>query len=155
LNGGAGFNSAVKVSFNRPYDDGWGSGQFLSFDFNMIGFLEAEGYDVAYQADLDTHLNPTSLLQHKGYMSVGHDEYWTLEMRQNVTQARDGGVSLGFFAANTIYWQVRYEPSTVDDTLNRTIVGYKEDAAMDPAAQNPSTYPQITTLFREPHGNLP
>src|SRR5215475_1570754 len=79
MNGGAGFNSAVKVSFNRPYDDGWGSGQFLSFDFNMIGFLEAEGYDVTYQADLDTHLNPTSLLQHKGYMSVGHDEYWTLE----------------------------------------------------------------------------
>src|SRR5262249_39387742 len=28
--GGAGLNSAVKVSLNRPFDDGWGTGQFLS-----------------------------------------------------------------------------------------------------------------------------
>ena len=147
--------AAVKVSFNRPYDDSWGAGHFLDFDYDMLAFLEKEGYDVSYQTDLDMHLNPGSLTMHKGVLFGGHDEYWSLQMRQNITAARDSGVSLGYFGANSVYWQVRYEPSTVDGTPNRTIVGYKETASNDPDAQSPSTYPLITTQFRLPHGNLP
>ena len=152
---GAGLNSAVKVSFNRPYDDGWGSGQFLSYDFDMIGFLEQQGYDVTYEADVDLDQGSSPPAQHKAVISVGHDEYWTLQMRQNITTARDAGVNLGFFGANTLYWQIRYEPSPISGVANRTVVGYKEDAANDPDAQTPSTYPLITTQFRFAHGNLP
>ena len=47
----------------------------------------------------------------KGFLSVGHDEYWSKAMLDNVTAARDAGVNLGFFGSNTAYWQVRFEPS--------------------------------------------
>jgi hypothetical protein len=139
--------AAVMVSYNRPYDDSWGAGEFLNFDFDMLAFLEQQGYDVTYQTDVETDSAPANLALHKGLLSVGHNEYWTLAMRQNITQALGQGISLGFFGANAIYWQIRYQPSTIDSTPNRTIVAYKETAANDPDAQNPATYPLIRPSF--------
>ncbi|MGB8599275.1 MAG: N,N-dimethylformamidase beta subunit family domain-containing protein, partial [Burkholderiales bacterium] len=61
----------------------------------------------------------------------GHDEYWTKQMRDAVESARDLGVNLGFFGANTGYWQIRLEPDSATGIANRTIVAYK-NAALDP-----------------------
>ena len=104
---------AVKVSFNRPYFQGGGTGHFLSYEFDMVAFLEREGYDVSYTTDVDTHERGNLLIHHKGFLSVGHDEYWSRRMRRNVAAARNAGVGLGFFSANTMYWQIRYEPSPI------------------------------------------
>ncbi len=146
---------AVKVSFNRPYDDSFGAGEILSWEVNMAAFLEKEGYDVVYSTDVDTHERPAELLLHKGFLSIGHDEYWSLEMRQNVTAARDQGVSLGFFTANSVYWQIRFEPSPATGAADRTIVGYKDSWELDPDAGKPSTYNLVTNLWRDDKVTLP
>jgi len=126
---------AVKVSFNRPYFRGWGSGDFLRWEYNTIRYLEREGYDVSYSSDVDTHERGDLLLSHKGFLVVAHDEYWSWQMRNNVENARDSGVNLGFFTANTCFWQIRYEPSPVTGDADRTIVGYKYTAlTADPLA---------------------
>ena len=121
------FNStngpARKVSFNRPYDER--AGDFLRWEYNMLRFLEREGYDLTYVTDLDAHENANLLLSHKAFLVVGHDEYWSWQMRSNVVAARDANVSLAFFAANTCYWQVRLEPSAITGAPDRTLVGYK------------------------------
>ncbi len=140
---------AVKVSFNRPYDDSDGAGEILSWELNMAAFLEKEGYDVVYSTDLDTHERPEELLLHKAVLSVGHDEYWSWEMRQNVTAARDSGVNLGFFSANTMYWQIRFEASPATGAADRTIVCYKDLWELDPAAGQTSTYHLVTNLWRD------
>jgi hypothetical protein len=57
-------------------------------------------------------------------------------MRDAVEAARDGGVNIGFFGANTDYRQVRYEPAA-DGTPDRTLVHYR-DPALDPI-QGPTT----------------
>jgi hypothetical protein len=49
----------------------------------MLRFLEREGYDVSYSTDVDTHERGPLLLKHKAFLSVGHDEYWSWQMRQN------------------------------------------------------------------------
>jgi len=150
--------AAVKVSFNRPYDDGLGTGKLLSYELNMLGFLESKGYDVAYSTDVDTHEDATrpvpQLPLHRAFLSVGHDEYWSWEMRQNVTRARDLGVNLGFFGADECSWQIRFEPSPLDGAPDRTEVGYKESARNDPDAANPATYYLVTTKWALPHGNV-
>jgi len=127
-------NRAVKVSFNRPYywDPGQGAGVFFEWEFGMLKWLEGEGYDVSYATNVDVDEDPNLLLSHKAFLSVGHDEYWSWKMRDNVEHARDAGVSLGFFSGNTSYWQVRYENSVVDNLPARTIVGYKTSWAQDP-----------------------
>ena len=143
---------AYKVSFNRPYAMspnrkaayGIGAGEFLTnfqpkrrtssagWEYNMVRWLEKEGYDVTYATNIDTHFNSRLLLSHKAFLSVGHDEYWSRDMRENIEAARDEGVSLGFFGSNICYWQIRLEPSRITGEVNRTVVAYKEMADLDP-----------------------
>ena len=81
---GAGRTRAVKVSFDRPYADtgaseltdenGW------SWELYYVRWLEQNGYDVSYSTSLDTHESGARLLAHPGFLSVGHDEYWSKAM---------------------------------------------------------------------------
>ena len=70
----SGTTAAVKVSFDRPQSDS-GLGQFYKWELNFIRWLERSGYDVTYSTDIDTHVNGAELLNHKAFLSVGHDEY--------------------------------------------------------------------------------
>lgn len=148
---------AFKVSFNRPYQRGYGSGDFLFWEYSLLRFLEREGYDVTYTTDVDTHARGHLLLRHKAFLSVGHDEYWSWQMRDNVEAARSAGVNLGFFGANICYWQIRFEPSLVTTELDRTIVCYKKKANRDPlaSAADPQRRRFTTTQFRRPPVNRP
>jgi hypothetical protein len=143
----AGTTRAVKVSFNRPFAH-YGVGDFLYWEVDFVRWLERSGYDVTYSTDLDTHMNGATLLSSRAFLAVGHSEYWTKEMRDAVEAARSGGVSLGFFGANTDYRQVRYEPAS-DGTPNRVIVHYRVPV-LDPV-QGPTT----TTETRSAPVNRP
>ena len=167
-----GFNSpggqAQKVSFNRPFayrGSGsagafWvGSGEFFfnslggaAYEANLVRWLEREGYDVAYCTSLDTHASAGQLLNHQGFLSMGHDEYWSYPMRWNVQAARDSEVNLAFLSSNTAFWQVRFEPSLLDGSPNRNMVCYKNLA--DPISATSSN--RFTTVnFRSPPVNDP
>src|SRR5262249_29549541 len=54
---------ANRVAFDRPYDSRFR--QLTLWELPLVRFLEREGYDVAYQADVDTDRNPASLLAHR------------------------------------------------------------------------------------------
>ncbi len=157
-------SAASKVSFNRPYARNSGTGDFLGspstepyvygWEINMLRFLEHEGYDVTYATSVDLHEKGVSLLSsRKAFLSVGHDEYWSYQMKQALHQGRDQGKHLGFFSGNAVYWQVRYEPSKLTPTTaNRTMVAYKEvAAASDPYwTSGPSPNNKYTTTrFRD------
>ena len=143
-----GTTRAVQVSFDRPYANDDGAGDFLDWEMYMVRWIEQNGYDVSYSTDIDTDTSGAQLLSHGGFLSVGHDEYWTSQMVDNVTAARNAGVGLGFFGANAMYWQIRLNPSAVG-TANRVITCYKS-AALDPV-QGPTT----TVNFRNPSVNRP
>jgi cellulose synthase/poly-beta-1,6-N-acetylglucosamine synthase-like glycosyltransferase len=178
------FNSvggqAAKVSFNRPYAisplplaaPGAGAGDFLTsnsfpidypasaagWEYNMVRWLEREGYDVTYATNVDVHARPDLLASHQAFLSVGHDEYWSWEMRRHVELARDQGTHVGFFSANTCYWQIRLESSRFTDEPHRTIVAYKENAPWhDPLQidQDPTNDYLVTTKWRNPPVNRP
>ncbi|HEV2110727.1 MAG TPA: discoidin domain-containing protein [Gammaproteobacteria bacterium] len=122
-----GGKTGYAVSFDRPYWRSSGTGDFLAYEINMVRWLEKEGYDTSYATDVDVDQNPDLLLNHKAALVVGHSEYWSWRMRANVEQARDRGISLGFFSGNDIFWQVRYAPDSASN-MDRTIIAYKEDA---------------------------
>jgi hypothetical protein len=139
---------AYKVSFNRPYEpaeDGLaanGAGQFFRFEYNAVRWIESQGYDVTYATDVDVHARSDILKRSRGFVSIGHDEYWSWEQRQRVEQARDRGVGLAFLGGNDVYWQVRLE-SSAGGGSNRTLVCYK-DRALDPDSKE---HPQRTTVL--------
>ena len=109
------------VSFDRPYGlfthpvnrlkKSGGSGEYLPWEFPLAFWMEKHGYDVSYISNVDTHADPEGLLRAKGFLSVGHDEYWSLNMYDNVRQARDAGVSLAFFGGNSVLCVVPMLPS--------------------------------------------
>ena len=154
-----GTQRAVKVSFDRPYTytDHTGAGELLHYDIFFIRWLERNGYDVCYSTNVDTHTSGARLLNFKGFFSVGHDEYWSRPMYDNAYAARDAGTSLGFFVANPVYNQIRFEPSTLNGAPNRVITCYK-DSTLDPY-YNPSSplyNPLLTTVsWRDPILNRP
>ena len=143
----SGTTRAVKVSFDRPYS-GFGDGQFLNWEMQLIRWLEHSGFDVTYSTDVDTHANGAELLHHKAFFSTGHDEYWTNEMFNAAQSARDAGVGLAFFGADAVHWQARLEASDAA-VANRVLVCYRY-SALDPV-QGPTT----TLQWRDPLLNRP
>jgi len=147
----------VKVSFDRPYEQGVGSGYVLQFEADSIHWLERQGYDLSYISSVDLHEDSAQLVQHRAYLSLGHDEYWSKEMRNGVEYARDQGVGLAFLGANAAYWQIRFEPDSAG-IPDRTIVCYKvetqyHDLARDPLYGKDNT--RVTTQWRDPVLNRP
>jgi hypothetical protein len=117
------------VSFDRPYAMGAGSGDFLGNEFPLISLVESLGLDVTYWTDVDLHERAAQLSRHKALLTLGHDEYWSREMRDGAQQARDQGVNLAFFGANAIFRKIRFEPSQVGN--DRHEIDYKS-AREDP-----------------------
>ena len=105
-------------------------------EYPMVRWLERNGYDVSYTTGVDSDRRGAELLEHKVFLSVGHDEYWSGGQRTNVEAARDAGVNLAFFSGNEVFWKTRWETS-IDGPADRprTLVSYKEthaDAKIDP-----------------------
>jgi len=132
---------AYKVSYNRPVNsrgNGYQRTNFFATEIPMIRWLEANGYDVTYISGVDTARAPDLLLNHRIFLSVGHDEYWSASQRAGVESARAAGVNLAFFSGNEIFWKTRWEPSIDGSgTAYRTLVSYKEtmaNAKIDPNA---------------------
>ncbi|GIJ64134.1 hypothetical protein Vau01_116500 [Virgisporangium aurantiacum] len=133
---------AYKVSYNRPITTRTTGAEDMVWnaEYPMVRFLESNGYDVSYTSGIDTDRRGSLLRNHKAFLSVGHDEYWSAAQRANVEAARDAGVHLAFFSGNEVFWKTRWERS-VDgsNTPYRTLVTYKEthaNAKIDPAGQN-------------------
>jgi hypothetical protein len=100
----------VRVSWDRPYGKycqifdaplSQGSGEFLLWESPLAFWMEKEGYDVSYISNVDTHADPRGLLRGKGWLSVGHDEYWSLDMFHHVKAAIAAGVNVAFLSGNT------------------------------------------------------
>ena len=146
---------SYKVSYNRPFTTR--SFEYSDWTFNgeypMIRWLEANGYDVSYFTNTDTERNGSLILNHKVWMSNGHDEYWSPAMRANVLAARNAGVHLAFFSGNTMFWKIRWENSTDGtNTPYRTMVCYKETYG---DVTDPLDPPTWTGTWRDPTNSPP
>jgi hypothetical protein len=118
------------VSFDRPYAGPPGANDYRLAALPIVTRAEALGVPLSYFTNVDLHLDPAAIEGARGYMSLGHDEYWTPQMRQVVTRARDAGTNLAFLGANTMYWRIRLEDRPTGPA--RLVVGYRDDAYTDP-----------------------
>lgn len=113
------WGGGVQIGFNRPYGrycqifdqpQSQGSGEFLLWEFPIAFWLEQNGYNITYTSNLDTHTDPKGLLRARGLLSVGHDEYWTIDMFRNVQAAVQAGVSVAFLSGNTCCGRIAFSP---------------------------------------------
>ena len=153
--GGSNFYSggsgrSYKLSYNRPFSNRSGISArdfYFSAEYPLVRFMEKNGYDVSYIAGVDSDRHGALIKNHKTFVSVGHDEYWSKGQRANVESARDAGVNLMFLSGNEVYWKTRYEASAdAGHTAYRTMTSYKETWANDKI--DPS--PEWTGTWRDP-----
>ncbi|OAS26602.1 Mo-co oxidoreductase dimerization domain protein [Methylobacterium platani] len=153
---GQGGGRAYAVSYNRPITTRGGGlaagpqDYIYGAEFPAIMWLEQNGYDVSYMSGVDADRNGALIKNHKMYLDVGHDEYWSGQQRTNVEAARDAGVNLSFWSGNEVYWRTRFSNSISSDaTPYRTLVSYKETWG---ANQDLDPTNQWTGTFRDPRG---
>jgi hypothetical protein len=156
---------AYKVSYNRPFTTrGFGLEAVtwvFGAEYPMVRWLEANGYDVSYFTGLDAARNGALIENHRLYLSVGHDEYWSGPRRTNVEAARAAGMNFAFFSGNEVFWKTRWEDS-IDGTNTpyRTLVCYKETLGPNSvptatAAVDPLDPPTWTGTWRDPSKSPP
>jgi hypothetical protein len=154
---------AYKVSYNRPFatrsqSSGYGKSNYLFYaEYPMLRFLEQNGYNVKYWSGIDTDRLGAALVgsaKPKVFLTVGHDEYWSLGQRNSVEAARAAGVNLAFFSGNDVFWKTRWENSIDGSgTPYRTLVTYKETHENGPA--DPADPPTWTGTWRDPRFSPP
>lgn len=130
---------ARAVTFDRPYTYGKGAGEFLSRMLPVVALAEKLKLPLAYADDVDLARDPHLLDGARGVISMGHDEYYSLSMRANLTAARDAGTNIAFLGANAIFRRIRLEPTALGS--DRLEVNYK-DPSEDPLT---TTHPRQTT----------
>jgi Domain of unknown function (DUF4082)/Bacterial Ig-like domain len=147
----AGSPQAVKVSFDRPFEQARTSSTtdfhdwYTRTDYAAVYWLERSGYDVSYQSNTDMELSGTRVKNHQAYVLGAHDEYYSAAMRTALESARDAGVDLFVPGANAVYWKIRYENGP-NGGQNRVEVCYKTSAT---GVQDPSG---PTGTWRDPAG---
>jgi len=152
------YKAAYAVSYNRPFDGGLkinGGASYLFYaEYQFVRFLEENGYDVSYTSSSDVDRDGSLLLNHKIFISSGHDEYWSAGQRANVTAALNAGVNLAFLSGNEIFWKTRWAASEDgSNTPYRTLVTYKETHFNGPV--DPQDPPTWTGAWADPRFSPP
>jgi hypothetical protein len=122
-------NRARVVSFDRPYDTGNGSSDFLTNEYPLVQLCEREGLDVTYISDVTLDEHPNLLLHHRALLSLDHDESWSYAERMAVQNAVNHGVNVAYFGAAAMVRHVRLQASPLG--ADREEVDYR-DAQEDP-----------------------
>ena len=94
---------------------------FEHYDAKFIRWLEGNGFAVDYCADVDVHADANLDLLHPYgvIVSVGHDEYWSTEMRANLAAYVAQGGNLAMFSGNTCWWRIHYDQDLAGFACNR------------------------------------
>jgi hypothetical protein len=140
--GGSLYTGATKVTLRRTgggtgnilahskivppdvYDPSSPRQTFAHWDVPFIRWLEQLSYRVDYCTDLDIHENPLNFLgSYQLLLSVGHDEYWSEDMRANIEAFIQGGGNVAFFSGNICYWRTTLMDNNTAIYVDKSSVG--------------------------------
>lgn len=144
-------------TFDRPYLSNWfnpehgsnssdvpgldslGASHFFTWEFSFVKWLEGQGYVAEYTDEIQIHRDnldsvsgPGSFIKkYNSYFSLGHDEYWSYEMRKDVElEFRNTSMptnadpnlrathNLAFLSGNTCFWKINFTTSDLRRILN-------------------------------------
>lgn len=81
---------------------------YATYDSRFVRWADKHGYALEFATQHDLHLRPELFAHYKSLIFVGHDEYWTWEMRDTVDAFIENGGHVAHFAGN-FACQIRLE----------------------------------------------
>ena len=156
----SGGSAARAVSFNRPQqsDPLWPRGYGFQEEWDhrvkaFVQWMEAVGYEADFITNNDLHESGAAIDSYRLFISIGHDEYWSGEMRDNFDRFVARGGNAAIFGGNTCYWRIRLEPDEMTGDLYRRLVCCRaaaDDGIKDPrlntVAWKETGYPENASL---------
>lgn len=139
---------AHRVSFDRPglgYDDDCA---VTTWELPFVQWAEANGFPLEYATNYDLEARPEILDAYRLVLSVGHDEYWSAPMRDQLESFVGSGGNVAFFSGNSVCWQVRFEKG------GRAMRCHKEAVDEDPEYL-PGRHHLLTTRWSDPRVGRP
>lgn len=118
----------MEWAYAYGYSKKYASAGWASYERHFARWAEGEGYDFDAIALHDLHRDPDLLSRYACAIFVGHDEYWSAEMRDAVDSYVEEGGNVARFAGNFL-WRTRIEDE------GRIQVCYKHIADQDPLAE--------------------
>ena len=112
----------INVHDGTPFwENGW-----RNWEQPFVAWAERAGYPIDFATSGDLEFHPETLKHYRLVLSVGHDEYWSAPMRDNLEAYIAAGGNVAFFSGNNLWWQVR----SVDE--GRALVCWKDAYRQDP-----------------------
>ncbi len=133
---GRGGNQGHRVSYERPP-----LSQFSNWEQPFVEWAERNGFTFDYAANGDLESHPEILKAYRLVLSVGHDEYWSASMRDNLEQFISDGGNVAFFSGNTCCWQVRTEDG------GQALTCWKQNFHSDPLYAVRGSYATLSSLW--------
>lgn len=143
------YDGETYVAWRREhgYIGGVGSAGWFMHERRFVEWAEADGYefDYATSADLDRELtaDASALDGYEHVVGVGHDEYWSRRQRDAIERHVERGGAFTSLSGNTMFWQVRLEPTDV-------MVGYKYVAHTDDPVVGTDRAHEMSGMWADP-----
>lgn len=133
----------IEFAFTRGFTKWYANAGWATYERHFVVWAERNGFDLDCASQHDLHADPDLLTGYACVALIGHDEYWTWEMREAIERHLERGGNVLRCAGN-FFWQIRLEDE------GRTQVCYKSEAhARDPVAvTGPSR--RITSNWEDP-----
>jgi hypothetical protein len=121
---------------------------WAQYDRHFAVWAERRGIALDFITQTDLHYEPERLQPYACVAIVGHDEYWTREMRESMERYVEGGGHFARFGANFI-WQTRLEEA------GRRQVCYKYRARAEDPVRGTDRAHLITSAWEDRLINWP
>ena len=98
----------MQWAYANGYSKKYASAGWASYERHFLRWAMASGYEVDVASQYDLQLNPAVVDDYRCLVFIGHDEYWSWEMRDTVDAWVEAGGRVARFAGNFM-WQTRLE----------------------------------------------
>jgi hypothetical protein len=135
----------MEWAYANGYSKKYASAGWASYERHFIQWAAGAGFEVDIASQYDLQLHPEVLEDYPCLVFIGHDEYWSWEMRDTVDAYVEAGGRVARFAGNFM-WQTRLEEA------GRQQVCYKSRAQSEDPQRNTR---RITTSWELPQIDRP
>lgn len=133
----------IEFAFTRGYSKYYANAGWATYEKPFAQWAEQNGYPLDYATQHDLHYRPELLDQYACVITLGHDEYWSREMRLAIDHYVEQGGNFARFGGN-FGWQIRLEDE------GKAQVCYKDDAPhKDPVAGTENKH-TLTYAWEDP-----
>lgn len=120
------------------------SAGWATYERHFVGWAERHGYPVDVVAQHDLQYRPEILAGYRCAVIVGHDEYWSWEMRDAIDAFVLAGGRVARLAGNFL-WQVRLEDAGRRQTCHKYTA-----RETDPVRDDPARRMRLTSCWDDP-----